>query len=719
MSSSQTSTLEDLTWLAALPSESLQAALTYHRHGWHPLPLRALAPDGSCTCLKGPDCPRPGKHPLHVQWTTPLSEEELRTTFTKHPSCGLGLLTGGAFWVLDIDGRTGLQSIKDLEATHGPLPRTLTAQTGSGFHVYFQMPAGRMLRNRTRFAPGLDTRAHGGLVVAPPSRHACGALYRYSPIAPLAPTPLWLLEHIAEPEAPPAANDTSLGRPSAPVRLSTKERARRYLAKVPPAIEGQGGDRHTLQVACTLCVDFDLPEDDALELLREWNQTCLPPWSEAELRTKIRNANKYAKGARGRLTQQTPPATIPLAPSSPPTPSSAAWEQQLLRTNEGQLYKSVANVILILQHDPAWQGRLSYDEFSERILLQRPLPDQASSHAQRYPRTWRDTDDVHTTAWLHQTLRFFITIDTVARAIPTVAQAHTIHPVRMYLETLRWDQTPRLATWLQTHLGAAETPYTRAIGTKWLISAIARIYQPGCKADSMLILEGPQGFKKSTALKTLFSEAWFTDEIADLGTKDSAMQLQGAWCIELAELDGLSRAEVTRIKAFLTRTTDRYRAPYDRHVLERPRQSVFAGTVNHSTYLRDETGGRRFWPVTCTHPATLHALAQDRDQLWAEALHAYRNGHPWWLESQELESLANEEQGSRYQSDEWEQLISNFVQNKSSVTIGNILEIVLGIEKGKWGRSEQMRVARCLTRIGWSRRQVFEGTQRIWKYLAP
>ena len=210
-----------------------------------------------------------------------------------------------------------------------------------------------------------------------------------------------------------------------------------------------------------------------------------------------------------------------------------------------------------------------------------------------------------------------------------------MHPVRDYLTALVWDGISRLDSWLITYLDAEDTPLIRAIGSRWMISAVARIMQPGAKVDHMLILEGPQGGKKSSALKTLAGAEWFTDELAEIGSKDAAQQMRGIWIIEIAELDAISRAEVSRIKAFLTRTTDRYRPPYERYVVEVPRQCVFAGSVNPETYLRDETGNRRFWPVRCGS-IDIDALRHDRDQLWAEAVARYRQGAIWWLDEPEL-----------------------------------------------------------------------------------
>ena len=204
-----------------------------------------------------------------------------------------------------------------------------------------------------------------------------------------------------------------------------------------------------------------------------------------------------------------------------------------------------------------------------------------------------------------------------------------------------------------TYLGVEDTDYSRAVGSRWLISAVARIFQPGAKADCCLILEGLQGIRKSTALRTIAGE-YFTDELADLGSKDAAMQTRGVWIIELSELDNLSHAEVARIKAFMSRATDRFRPPYGMRLVESARQCVFAGTVNHGTYLRDETGGRRFWPVVCGR-IDVEGLGEVRDQLWAEAKARYQSGCPWWLDTPDLVQLASDQQEARYEGDPWEE----------------------------------------------------------------
>lgn len=278
------------------------------------------------------------------------------------------------------------------------------------------------------------------------------------------------------------------------------------------------------------------------------------------------------------------------------------------------------------------------------------------------------------------------------------------------------------------------------IGALWLISAVARIFRPGVKADHMLILEGPQGARKSTALKVLAGEEWFTDELPELGSKDAALHMQGIWLVEIAELDAIGRAEVSRIKAFLTRTTDRFRPPYGRYTVEVPRQCVFAGTVNPDTYLRDETGNRRFWPLRCG-TIDIAALARDRDQIWAEAVARFRAGAIWWIDDATLLAAAKAEQEARYQGDAWDARIDRWLTHDTrsvnrghagyedwldeeferakpirDVSVGEILEGALGIEPAKWTKIDQMRVGAWLKSRQWERYRRRTEEAREWRY---
>ena len=418
-----------------------------------------------------------------------------------------------------------------------------------------------------------------------------------------------------------------------------------------------------------------------------------------------------------------------------------AWFGRLCQDLAGTPERNEANVIIALTSDPAFAGVLAFDEFAQEIVVRRPLPwDSADAPL---PRPWEDADDIRTAEWL-QLRGINVAPVVVGRAVGAVARELRIHPVRDWLDTLKWDGTPRIETWTSTYLGAETSALHHTIGALWLISAVARIYRPGAKADHMLILEGPQGARKSTALKVLAGEAWFTDELPEVGSKDAALHMQGIWIVEIAELDAIGRAEVSRIKAFLTRTTDRFRPPYGRYTVEVARQCVFAGTVNPDTYLRDETGNRRFWPLRCGI-IDIDALARDRDQLWAEAVHRFREGAIWWIEDPALLEDARQAQDSRYQSDAWDDLIEHWLVHEirtvadgypdygntrtesvprpeplADVSVGEILEEAIGLEPARWTRGDQMRVSAYLKANGWKRyRKRDVGKREVtreWRY---
>lgn len=387
---------------------------------------------------------------------------------------------------------------------------------------------------------------------------------------------------------------------------------------------------------------------------------------------------------------------------------SDLWEQRLIK-GKNAAKKLIANVVLILTNHEDWRGAIAWDEFAERVIVVR------AGHLAEGP--WDDVCDVRTAIWLQQSkYQLEASPAMVAEAVRAVAYANRVHPLRERLNGLTWDGKARLDTWLVRYLGAEDTPVHREFGLRWMLGAVARAFEPGCQVDAALILEGlSQGEGKSSALRTL-AMGFFTDELADVGNKDAAMQLHGAWIIELAELDAVGRAEMSRVKSFLTRRVDRYRAPYGRHVAEHARHCVFAGTVNHNDYLRDETGGRRFLPVE-VGTIDLAALRADVEQLWAEAVARYRAGEPVYTTSSELRTLIGAHTATRYQEDAWHETVKAYVQVRDSVSLGEVFEHI-GVKRENWTQSDANRIAKILKSLGYVRRQVtFEG-RRQWRYLS-
>jgi predicted P-loop ATPase len=389
----------------------------------------------------------------------------------------------------------------------------------------------------------------------------------------------------------------------------------------------------------------------------------------------------------------------------------SGWRAALLLSRKSTPKPLLANALIALRHAPQRDGVLAYDQFALVTMQLKPPP--WLKHEDKWtPQQWSDRDDALTADWLqHQGIG--VTVNVAATAAETVAKDHSFHPIRSYLEKLGWDGEERIANFAWCYLGAEDTPYHHAVSRCLFIAAVARIMRPGCKADYVPILEGSQDKGKSTAIELLF-RPWFSDDLAELGTKDAAMQVRVAWGVEIAELASMPRGEIERVKAFITRKIDRFRPSYGRRVIEVPRQSIFIGSTNSDVYLKDETGGRRFWPIRCGGTIDLKAIERDRNQLWAEAVAQFDAGTPWWIADTDTVGLVRDEQAARYVDDPWQEPIASFVRSQTDVSIGEVLSN-LEIERGRWTQSDQNRVARCLKVLGWERYRA-PRPRREWRY---
>jgi predicted P-loop ATPase len=375
------------------------------------------------------------------------------------------------------------------------------------------------------------------------------------------------------------------------------------------------------------------------------------------------------------------------------------WKRRLIVTQTHQPRPLHANALIALRDAPAWNGVLAYDEFALVAMAMRPPP-WVKTNGSWTARMWTDQDDALACEWLqHQGIS--VTVTVAAKAAETVAREKAFHPIRDYLDGLRWDGVPRVNGFAHTYLGAGDIKYHKAVGKCMFVSAVARIKNPGCKVDHAVILEGEQGARKSTVIREIFSP-WFSDDLAELGTKDSAMQMRVAWGIEIAELASMQRSEIEKVKAFISRQIDIFRPPYGARVIQVPRQSVFVGSTNAAEYIKDETGGRRFWPVACS-AIDVDAVIRDKDQLWAEAVRMYDDSTKWWLTDTGDIAAAKTEQEDRRVPDEWEAPIGEYIRGRDDVTLGEILSDVFFIEKAKWTQMEQNRARRCLVSLGWTR----------------
>jgi predicted P-loop ATPase len=302
--------------------------------------------------------------------------------------------------------------------------------------------------------------------------------------------------------------------------------------------------------------------------------------------------------------------------------------------------------------------------------------------------------------------------DVTHQAVDMRAHECRFHPVADYLNGLTWDGQSRASRLFASYFGSESSDYANSVGEMFLVSMVARILKPGCKVDHLPVIEGRQGTLKSTACRILGGE-WFSDSLPDITTKDAQQFLRGKWLIEVSEMHAMSRAESAQLKAFITRQEERYRPSHGRKEVFEPRQCVFVGTTNKDTYLRDETGGRRFWPVKAG-TINVDTLARDRDQLFAEAVALFRNGTPWWPDKEFEHQHIAPEQSARYEADAWEDSIGDYLDTVSRVTVGQVAREALHIETPRIGTAEQRRIGAALERLGWQRQpKDWKGT-RWW-----
>lgn len=335
-----------------------------------------------------------------------------------------------------------------------------------------------------------------------------------------------------------------------------------------------------------------------------------------------------------------------------------SWMRKLQRTKSGVPESNSYNCIWIMQHDPKLKQRFGLDEFAHRIVVLGNLPWRTVNGSD----LWGDTDDACIRNYL-STVYQIKGKGIIDDAITEVMNQNKFHPVREYLTALNWDGTERVDSLFIDFIGAEDTPYIRAVTRKWLCGAIARVMEPGIKFDTAIVLYGEQGLGKSVILERLGGK-WFNNTLQDIKTKDALEQIQGAWINELAELSPTYKNDNEIVKAFLSRTTDRFRVPYGRRTEEYPRQCVFAGSTNNLLFLKDRTGNRRFWPISGNKLRKVRNswdLSKDEvDQIWAEAFMLWANGESLVLDEQ-LEQEAIKIQQSHTEGSELTGLIEEYL----------------------------------------------------------
>lgn len=387
------------------------------------------------------------------------------------------------------------------------------------------------------------------------------------------------------------------------------------------------------------------------------------------------------------------------------------WLDKLARTEKGAVKPGTANQILALTISPDWCGAIGYDTRNGRMVWLRDPPLQMFRSATT-GRPFLDEHAAIAVLWLQEhgmqsSLRGTIDI------LMSSARRFEFDPVCDMLSELNWDGRPRLSAWLSTYLGSTASPsYLKAVGRAWMISAVARAFQPGCQADYCLVIEGDQGKGKSEATSIL-GMGYAREIKADLSSKDAIDALHRAtWIGVLTELAAAKKTkDLESIKSTLTAREDHYREPYGRVTRTFKRSMVFVATTNDQEYLID-TENRRWWPVLSPQ-VDIEALARDVEQLWAEAVFAYHNGEQWYLRD-EVEAI--EEQSKRVAIDPWEALIRQATIGKDVVSVDECLDVYIDISPERRRPYDAQRVAKILRQMGWrkGRRDINGHRQRVF-----
>ena len=332
------------------------------------------------------------------------------------------------------------------------------------------------------------------------------------------------------------------------------------------------------------------------------------------------------------------------------------WQTLLELDKQGKVKDTMANIAAIVSHDENLKS-IVYNEFKGCIDVIGPLPWKQVKPG------FNDSDVANAKLYFERVYGIWSPTKFKDALLAVVAAERIYHPIKDYFAGLTWDGVPRLDSLLIDYCGAEDNPYTRAVTRKTLCAAVARVYEPGRKFDSILVLSGPQGIGKSTFFAKL-GGAWYSDSLAisDMKDKTAAEKLQGYWILELGELAGIKKVDVETVKSFVTRVDDKYRQAYGMVVESHPRSCIIVGTTNsESGFLRDITGNRRFWPVQVSEHGSHHPWdLEEIDQVWAEAIQAYKDGESLFL-SGEVAQMAYAKQQEAMESDDREGLVQDYL----------------------------------------------------------
>lgn len=678
--------------------------------------------------------------------------ETLERWWVERPDANIGLATGHGLVVLDVDGPEGLAELQALVTLHGPLPRTLAARTGNGLHAYFAY-AGTDIKSSARSK--LHVRATGGFVVIPPSLHPNGRRYEWiDPSLTVANLPDWLKEWMingskrngnaslgvtlnsASSKLPSwLAGLPSRGLAASAIRaLSTAEST--WSPQEQKRIESALKAIPALKMDIWVKMGFILKglewfrgdgSDVGFEIWDAWSSTsphnypgtdgCAARWryfNVSDRPDKVTLGTLFAlaqdHGWRGIEVEQVNSADLNGHPSAAAVmPAGLSQPVHAIvfpdQDKAGRPKSTTSNARAALD---MLAIDCSHDLFKDKMRIAgQAIGEHAGDVADNAILALREI--------IHRQYGFDAGQVNTTHAVMQKCVAHQFDPVLDYLDGLQWDRVARLATWLHRYMGADDNAYTREVGTKMMVAAVRRAYEPGIKFDQIVVLEGPEGIGKSQAIRILAGDDYFKDKsILTAGDREQQEAVRGVWLYEVSELTGIRRVDAQRLKHFISRQEDVARPAYARFAVELPRRCIFIGTTNDNDYLKSETGNRRFWPVA-TRQIDLEGIKRDRDQLWAEAAAIEKEGHSIEMH-QGLWARAKEEQEQRMEPDAWFNDFARFLVKQDDISVSELLTGALQMQAREINQGAQNRAAQALKQLGFARYRKRECGTLIWRY---
>ena len=637
------------------------------------------------------------KRPLLAGWLRmpALTDAEVAAHLDRKMNVGARLRDDQL--VIDADPRSyvgGVNSLDKLVAEFR-LPYAPKVETGGGgYHIYLRKPKGMRLRDRLDGYPGVEFKIWGRQVVVPPSIHPNGRRYEWD---------LLLDPDMAVPNAPDALLDQLRRPPRAsvvPDGTLTSEKLRVLLDGL-DARDFDSNDKWLpLAMAChhaTAGEGIDVfldwcatdPEyaDRSAQVRARWESFSTDKAVAVSIRTLYKALHDAGRGDLVEFAERSDPVA-----DFPPYDGPIEVRRPAFLKKGDRIEANYRNVLRAIE---AGNLEVGFDVIAQRASLR-------AEHLPWVTDVGRELNDDLiriVREWVMHQFGFEPGREDLSDVLLAMATKNPFNPIVDYLDALEWDRTERVDALFPRYFGAADGAYERAVGRKLMVAAVRRARQPGAKFDTVPILEGKQGTGKTSALRIL-GGPWHSDaELGRVDGKDAPAVLQGVWIMELGELTAMNKGEVELLKAFVSRCEDRYRTPYDRHPKTHPRRCVFVGTTNSASYLRDQTGNRRYLPVATTR-IDLEGLKRDRDQLWAEANAIEATGEDLTL-PQDLWAAATERQGDRLVEDPWLDLLRSYLVGQKRISSKELFEAVLDLPYGRQSQTEAKRLSGLMPQLGY------------------